>query len=339
MKRCTILLLAAVAMFMTGCGTLKKEPKGISLDAPIQSIRGPKRTIAVGEFATLGSMSTKYGDFSPGGGISAMLVTSLLDTEKFIVLERSQIQTVLSEQQMAGEGVIAAGTGPALGQLYGAQLIVFGSITEFGDDFKGSGKSMGFSSADPEMPSGASAAHEKSEGKIGMDIRIVDSTTGAIVSSFRVEEPISKQGRDASADLQGFSLGSSKFSRTPLGEASRRVVLRAVAEIAKAAGKTAWVGRVVDVEGMQVYVNAGGAAGLRLGDRFSIQRVTKRFTDPTTKQLLSVRKKELGVVEIDVVEQKMAYGTFWPMGSEKPKRDDMVTLVEGPESDSSSERR
>jgi curli biogenesis system outer membrane secretion channel CsgG len=325
-----LLILMAVGLCVPGCRTGAKDYlTPISLEEPIQSIRGPKRTVAVGEFATLGSMSAKYGDFSPGGGMSAMLVTALMDTGKFIVLERAQIDAILAEQQMVGEGVSAAGTGPDMGRLFGAQFLILGSITEFGDDFKGGGKSAGASSEDPDLPGGAAYAREKSQGKIGMDIRIVDTTTGAILSSFRVEEPIMKKGYDASVDVRGFSLGSNKFMRTPLGGASRRAIMRAVAHVAEAAGKTAWVGRVVDVEGLTVYINAGSRAGLKVGERFMIERVLKRYTDPVTKQLLSVRKKELGMFEVDSVEEKIAYGTFLPTTDDKPKRNDLVVMVPG----------
>ena len=328
----TLLIMLACAL-VTGCGSTSKKDlealhKIYSLDAPLQNIHGPKRTIAVGKFDTIGSLSAKYGDWDIGGGMAAMLTAALVDTRHFMVLERAELDKILNEQQMAGEGVSAEGSGPDLGQLYGAQLLIFGAVTKFGDDFTGGGVSLGAAgvgSCAHALASGSFAA-EHAKGAIGMDIRIVDSTTGAVIDSVYIEAPITKRGKDTSLEYGKFSIGGNKFMRTPIGDAARKAISHVVLHVAEAAGNLEWVGRVVEIEGATVFVNAGQKSEVTVGDRFIIEHITKRFTDPVTSRLLGIRKETLGFLEVDVVDEEMAYGTYQPISEKKPQRNDLVLL-------------
>ncbi len=331
-------LLGALALLQGGCASSsggypaygsKDDPHApVILEAPVQSVLGPKRTLAVGKFTTIGSLAAKYGEWDLGGGFAAMLTTALVETGDFIVLERAELDKIMTELQMAGEGVSAEGSGPDLGQLYGAQFLVFGAVTKFGTDFSGGGMSMGAHSLGqcPHMQGSVSGAIEKAKGAIGMDIRIVDTTTGAVVSSLQIEEPIFKIGKDFSAEYGKFSIGGNKFMRTPVGDAARKAITHIVMHIADAAGEQQWVGRVVDVESMNVIINAGNKAGIEVGSRFVVDRVNKRFTDPVTGRLLGVRKETLGLMEVELLEDELAFGTFQPMSDILPKRGDLVVL-------------
>jgi hypothetical protein len=161
-----------------------------------------------------------------------------------------------------------------------------------------------------------------------MDIRIVDTTTGAVLSSLQIEEPIYKIGKDFSAEYGKVSIGGNKFMRTPVGDAARKAITHIVMHIADAAGDQKWVGRVVDVEGMEIIINAGSKADIEIGNRFIIERVTKRFTDPVSGRLLGQRSTTLGLMEIEQVEDDLAIGTLQPMADVLPKRGDLVILEE-----------
>ena len=332
----SFLLVSSVA-FLSGCVSNSPYPEYGSeddphstpiLESPVQSVKGPKRTIAVGKFDTIGSLASKYGEWDIGGGFAAILTSALVETGDFLVLERAELDKIMREIQMAGEGVTTEASSPDLGQLYGAQILVFGAVTKFGTDFEGGGVSIGAHSLGscPHMQGSVSGAREKAKGAIGMDIRLVDTTTGAVIASFQIEEPIYKIGKDFSAEYGKVSIGGNKFMRSPVGDAARKAITHIVMHIADAAGAQKWVGRVVDIEGMDVILNAGEKADIKIGDRFVIDRVTKRFTDPATGRLLGQRKKTLGLMEIEVLEEDLAFGTFQPMADVRPKRGDLVIL-------------
>lgn len=97
--------------------------------------------------------------------------------------------------------------------------------------------------------------------------------------------------------------------------------------IAAKAEETPWTGLVVEFDGKEVYINAGSGTGLKVGDKFVVKRIVKRLTDPQTGQILSVRKKELGLVQITSVESKLSSGPFMSVGMEPPVRGDLIIPV------------
>jgi len=291
------------------------------LTEPVMNIKGPKRTVAVGKFDAIGSFTQKYGNWDIGGGMSAMLVTALKESDQFIVLERANISQVLSEQQMKGKNLVYEGSGPALGKIIGINLLVYGSITEFGEEDKGGGFSIGFSGSNAM---GGGLSRQSTSGSVTMDIRIVDTTTTEVLDVYKVTEPINSSGWDVNLGYGGITFGTNRFMKTPLGQACRRAINQAVRLITAKANQTPWCAYVVNFDGSEIFINAGSRAGLKVGDRFIVQQIVQRLTDPQTGQVLSVRKAELGVIEITSVEPKLSSGIFLATGQEYPMRGDLV---------------
>lgn len=292
---------------------------------PLPPLGGPKRTVAVGKFDAIGAFTQKYGGWDIGGGLAAMLTSALLQSQQFLVVERAELKEVLSEQQLKAGGLVSPGTGPKLGKLAGVQLLIYGAVTEFGAEDKGGGVSLGFSSG--SLPFTLGGAQQSASGAVAVDVRVVDTTTGEVLESHTVREPIESSAFNLSAGYQGISLGGDEFMKTPLGEASRNVIKKAVHAIADTARKRPWRGQVVEVDNGEVYINAGAKAGLKKGDIFMIERVTKVLTDPSTGQVLGTRSKELGIVTVSGVEEKLAYGPFKPLEPDPPRRGDFVVIM------------
>jgi len=311
------------ASSQAGAGGMSSQdaPSQPLLTEQVMSIPGPKRTVAVGKFDAIGAFTQKYGNWDIGGGMSAMLVTALKESERFIVLERANISQVLSEQQMKGQRLVHEGSGPALGKIIGVNLLIYGSITEFGAEDKGGGFSVGIAGGGLM---GGGLSRKSTSGSVTMDIRIVDTTTTEVLDVYKVTEPISSSGWDMNLGYKGVSFGTNQFIKTPLGQACRNAVNKAVRLIAAKANQTPWCAHVVTFDGAEIFINAGSRAGLRIGDRFMVQQIVQRLTDPQTGQLLSVRKAELGVIEITHVEPRLSSGLFMATGQEYPMRGDLV---------------
>ena len=160
-----------------------------------------------------------------------------------------------------------------------------------------------------------------------MDFRVVDTTTGRVLETHRVRETIESNGFDVSVGYRGISLGSNKFYNTPLGQATRRAITRAVQLLARDADKAGWTGQVVDFERNEIYINAGSATGVKSGDTFMVERVVKRLTDPATNEVLLLKKKRLGIVEVGEVGEKIAIRTFKPLDTDAPARGDLVVAL------------
>ena len=70
-------------------------------------------------------------DWDVGEGVSGMLVTELVNSGRFDVVEREELDQILQEQNLAKEGITDAATAARIGRLLGVQLFVFGKVTEF----------------------------------------------------------------------------------------------------------------------------------------------------------------------------------------------------------------
>ncbi len=291
------------------------------LSAPLPEIPGPKRTVAVSHFDAVGSFTRVHGGWDVGGGLSAMLTSALSESDRFIVLERGNLSTVMSEQQLAANGLTNQESGARAGQLMGAQILVMGSVTEFGQNNSGGGFSIGFAGSDL----GGAISPQFSKGYVAIDVRFVDSTTGQVLRSVTVRKKIKSSAFAGSINFEGISIGGNKFNSTPLGEACREAINEIAQQVAAEAAMLPWAGRVVDADLGEVYVNAGADSNVHIGDSFKVYRVTKVLTDPTTGELLGQRKRQIGMVEITSVQEKLSIGTYHKLLDVEPQRNDIVS--------------
>ena len=74
-------------------------------------------------------------------------------------------------------------------------------------------------------------------------------------------------------------LGSDKFWSTPLGEAPRRTIDKAVAAIMTTADRLPWQRRMVDFDDHALVINAGHKRGVKPGDRCTVEHIVGRLTD------------------------------------------------------------
>jgi hypothetical protein len=68
--------------------------------------------------------------------------------------------------------------------------------------------------------------------------------------------------------------------------------------------------RVADVSGNTITINAGAAAGLQPGMKFTIYHKGKEIKDPTTGEVLDVQTTPLGELTITVVRDRIAMGNY-----------------------------
>ena len=293
------------------------------LTKKIKKIDGPKRVVAVGDFTATGSYAGEYGSWDIGSGLSAMLTSALVESGQFVVVDRSKINDVLTEQKLAVKNLTTETTGAQVGKLTGAQFYVYGVVTQFDTN----AKSSGFGGAVSKVPGLSSFATKKTEGTIAIDLSLVDTTSGEIADSFSVEKTVKGTGFDISVGYEGIALGGDQFVKTPLGEATREAITEAVAHIAEKAADSDWMGKVVMYEAGMLYINAGSNSGIETGDKFLVRKIDRVITDPDTEKILMVRWIDLGEVLIDQAEPDIAFGEYFPLGSLGPERGDFVVLV------------
>lgn len=236
-------------------------------------------------------------------GLTEMLTTSLVETGRFVVLERKALQQALAEQDFGASGRVNAETAPAVGQAIGAQVLITGDITEFTYQKSSLGGNL-------SILRSVSATGERIKAMVALDLRLIDAVSGEVVFSKRVEGDAAATGVAADAAIGDQQFGTALGSATPLGQASREAIEDAVAAIAAALGRMPWSGRVVDVRDGQVYVNAGAEGGIQPGQRFDVFAQAEALIDPETGVALGTPDRKIGTVTVRQVEEKYAVATI-----------------------------
>lgn len=104
-------------------------------DAPAQSSGGDVPTVAVLDFT--GFMLGEAGNsVNLGKAVSAMLVTEFSGREGMRVIERAQLQELLTEQRLALSGRVEESSAVEVGKLLGAQYVFHGQVASIADNLR-----------------------------------------------------------------------------------------------------------------------------------------------------------------------------------------------------------
>jgi len=231
-----------------------------------------------------------------GKGLTEMLITSLQETGRFIIVERKALKDILQEQKLGEEGRLTPQTAPKRGRLLGAQILVRGAITEFEQKKGGGGIGL--------MYKGIGIGGGKLRAHVALDIRLYDTTTGEIISSKRAEAEAVSKGLAGGVSIEGITIGGAEFEKTPLGKAAREAIEKAVEYIVEEMEKQPWVSRVIKVKDNLVYVEGGEDMGIKAGDIFYVYSLGEELIDPATGISLGREEEKVGKIRVKEVKEK-----------------------------------
>lgn len=249
------------------------ETETTNVDVQTASSKFIKRKVAIGRF----SNETTYGkgifydkENDPMGKQALdILSAKLAASEKFILLERSDLETLLAECQR-GENVAST---------IGADYMILGSLTEFGR--KNTGKNGVFVNTLTQIV------------EAGVSIRIVDVATGLIIYSDEAKgsaEITSKQTLGVGG-TQGFD---ASLSDKAISEAIGQLVENIINKCTDKAWRTYFLS--YDSDG--VLIAGGKSQGLAEGDTFTIMANGKKVKNPQTGVIIELPGKKVGTVTI-----------------------------------------
>ncbi len=231
-----------------------------------------------------------------GEGMSDMLVSALVETGRFTVLEREALQDILEEQRLAEEGKVSAQTAAQAGKLLGAQILIRGAITEFSHQKSGTGGQIKIK--------GFTIGGTKEVAHVAVDVRIYDTTSGEVLASKSVEGGAETRALKVGVVYNDLAFGAGGFEKTPLGKATREVINEAVELIISEMKEIPWEGNVVTVKDGKVYINAGLNDNVKEGDVFVVYEKGEELIDPATGLSLGAEETELGEIKVDSVKEK-----------------------------------
>lgn len=308
-----IITLSLMLTFLAGLvGLVLAEEKA----APVKTEehKGLKKRIAVVDFED----KTGHGEWHIGSGMADMLTTALVKSGHFLVIERQQLEKVLQEQAMGQTGAITAQSASQVGKVLGTELIVLGSVNEFGEKATEVGGGVG-SKLGGKLGGLRGVEVQKKTARVGLDIRLVNTTTGIIEAAEGIAEEESKKGISVATDEFDFSTGA-HFDETLAGKATRKAVDKAVALITEKMSNILWSGKVIKVNpDGSVLMKPGLTAGVKVGDTFVVYSLGEPIIDPDTGLEIGREEKKAGSVEVvDVKDQfakaKVLSGTGFKIG-------------------------
>ena len=251
-----------------------------------QDLSALKKRVAVIEFED----KAGYGH-NVGRGVSDMLVTSLVESDKFLVIERAELDEILKEQGLGMTGAVTPQSAAKVGQLLGIEIMITGSVTEFGSKQNKVGGGIG-------SIGGFNIGVKKTSARVAVDIRMVDVNTGEIIVAKSAEGDDSSTGLD-NVGIEDIDFhNSSTWDNTQLGKASREAIEECVDYIIDGMDAVAWQGKVIKASGATIFMKPGSKGGVKPGMVFSVYRPGEELIDPDTGLSLGSEESKIGQIQV-----------------------------------------
>lgn len=218
-----------------GCASITQPTAQVDNTAGAQSLppySGPRARIAVADFDVKAAKAT----FEIGSGLREMLVTALINSNRFSVVERQVLDAVMKEQELAISGAAQQGSGPTVGQIKTADIIVTAAVTEFEPQASGGRAGIGGGGSVGSGVLGGLLGAAMNKAHMALDIRVVDTSTSEVIAATRVQGQASDvAGGFMTGFLGSWGLGGglSAYANTPMEKAIRICIIEAVRYISQ----------------------------------------------------------------------------------------------------------
>lgn len=233
-----------------------------------------------------------------GRKISENFLVQFVNSGKFDVVEREQIEKTLREQNFSASGNVDPAQVAAFGKLTGVDYIITGTIeTDFQQTSSGSNIIVNIRKTTLTM-------HVK------ISAKLVNVTTGSVVSAETAEGNAESKSTatDFSSGEQQKSLAG-LFDQAAAG-ASKKILDKFIPRAIELFKPVAPKVLVAAVDGSTVYLNAGANAGLVNGAAVKVMREGEPILDPVTQKVIKIRKTFLCEATLSSVEDASAEATL-----------------------------
>jgi len=294
------LFLLALAALGSGCAT-----------APDPAADFVKPTIAVLKFENRAPFPLKW---DLGTGTRDVLVDRLMATGRFRVVERGELDAVIRELRLQQSGLTREQERAAPGQLRNVQYMVKGAVT----DFSHVAGAEGFlTTASLGLLGRANRA------VMAVTLYVVEVETGQVVASETLQESVTAAELDVRVAYRGIAFGGSAFSQTPLGEATAKVIDRAVARISAVIAARPWVPKIAHLrtpdDGGGVILTGGRDRGAKVGDQLDVLESGPPILDPDTGDTLG-HQSQRTLARLRVTEVHERHSIAHPAPATAPLR-------------------
>ena len=275
-------MLMILIIFSVSTSIAQKKVVSTKKDVPVQSKtidpakseRTLKRKVAIGRFSneTQYSKSIFYDKENDPVGSQAMDVLSakLAASEKFILLERSDIEQIMKEVN-EGEGSF---------EKIGADYIIIGSVSEFGRKTEGDQRIFG---------------RKKTQTAIAtVNIRMIEVKSGRIIYS---EEATGEASTETKTVV---GIGSSADYDSALNDqAISTAISKLVDNIINNLMDKPWRAYFLVVQDDIFIISGGKSQGILVGDVFKVIKRGNKVKNPQTNLFIELPGSVVGELRID----------------------------------------
>ncbi|MEB3213503.1 MAG: CsgG/HfaB family protein [Leptolyngbyaceae bacterium] len=253
---------------------------------------------------TVGSYLSAFPGYAEG--VSVVLVDRLVNSGNFTVIERSQIEAVLREQNLGASGRVDASTAAQIGRILGVEAVIIGSITQFDYDVQDRGVRV----------FGVGTRREVVEAQVRLNARMVNTSTAEII---RTAEGVGVSEDSAESVAVGGIFGQDSDTddvRRVLSAATEIAIDEIVESFNSSVGDVASLppalptqsAVIADIAGSTLILNRGTSQGYRSGMCLSVERVIREVVDPETQEVLRQVTETVGEIQLTDVDSGSSVG-------------------------------
>ena len=284
MNKLLISIVVPLAL-LSGCATVEKQPEAVessvSREAQMEAQKQQalpakpkfKRKVAIGRF----SNETRYGrsllrddENDPlGKQVSDILAGRLVESDRFLVFERPDINKLKAEGELSGESL----------DLVGVDTMILGSLTEFGHSTTGK---KGFMSSTKKQTAEASVELRLVDVKTGHVFFTAKGTGTATVEAGEIAGYGSKAGYDATLNDKAIDAAVSDVLNTLIHKLEERE----------------WRTDILKVDGKQVFISGGTHQGIKAGEVFAVMDRGEQVKSKQTGFGIELPATQIGKIEV-----------------------------------------
>lgn len=240
--------------------------------------------------------------------VEALVINVINQTGRFRLVERQMLNEVFKEQDLGESGRMARPSAAKIGNVLGAQYMMKVVVTDYEEDVstKKGGGVVGVLSQAAGL---GAVATTKSEGRVGMNFRLIDAETSELLFTKQIESKITDSKLTFGGGVGGGGVVGigvfSKYLKTPLGQAVIAGINKGVYELVKQIGSLPASGRVIKAEGDKVWLNIGKDV-VSPGDVLVVKSKGEELIDPDTGISLGSDDTEIGTIRVNQAQEKFS---------------------------------
>lgn len=277
-KHATILAVAALAV---GCSTVTQETVNtppvvqpqVSATLKEADFKGLKRKVAIARFSNETSAGASFlldgKNDRIGKQATDILSARLAETQKFILLERVDLDKLQSEAELANLDKISVG----------ADYLIIGSVSEYGRE--------------TISETGVFSRNKRQQARAKVNVRLVDVSNGRIVYS---EEG---SGEALSEANTVFGVGERAGYDSSLDDkALSAAISKLVSNVVENLMDKPWQAYLIGEQDGLYVMTGGKSQGVKIGDQFTVMQKGKVVRNPQTGLNLALPGKPVGQVKV-----------------------------------------